>query len=91
MIFLLVCTLYIDTLIFSMTIPLKSKLEELENEGYRLSLRIKELEKELYDSRSGRRKPEDPNQMTFTQIDREQEQASAPIRSSSVRRKKRKG
>ena len=44
-------------------------VEELQAENKRLALRVKALEKELYGSRADRRKPEDPNQTTFAEVE----------------------
>lgn len=47
------------------------RIEELEAENKRLTLRVKALEKELYGSRSDRRPAPDPRQATFNGMDGE--------------------
>lgn len=67
-------------------------IEELQSENKRLGLRVKALEKELYGSRSDRRKPVDENQTTFSEIDGVSESEPAPASPKpSFRRKERKG
>jgi len=70
---------------------LTAQNEELKAENKRLALRIKALEKELYGSRSDRRKPEDPNQSTFPEIEAIEEVKAEAASLSSSPRKERKG
>jgi len=68
-----------------------ARIEELEAENKRLALRVKTLEKELYGSRSDRRKPEDPNQATFAGMEESCAPEPEQPRSGPARRKERKG
>ena len=69
-----------------------AKIEQLEEENRILSLRVRALEAELYGSRADRRKPEDPNQTTFAEVDEASEhEARSPAVPSETRRKERKG
>jgi len=75
----------------TVTVPVV-ELEELKAEKMRLELRVKALEKELFGSRSDRRKPEDPNQTTIDGIEEttlEESKPSAPA--NPPRRKEHKG
>jgi transposase len=73
------------------SIPI-SELDELKAEKMRLELRVKALEKELYGSWSDRRKPEDPNQATFTGIDGTAvAQPESTVPAGQASRKERKG
>jgi len=69
-----------------------AKIERLEEENRILSLRVQTLEAALYGSRADRRKPEDPNQTTFAEVDESSEsEAPSPAAPSETRRKERKG
>lgn len=71
---------------------LTAEIEELKAENKRLDLRVKALEKELYGSRSDRRKPEDDKQTTFSGIDEASESAvDSSTPAGAPRRKERKG
>jgi len=73
------------------TALLAAENEELKAEVNRLALRVKSLEKELYGSRADRRKPEDPNQTTFSEVEDAVAGATAPPKPEPPDRKERKG
>jgi len=66
---------------------LQTENEELKAENKRLELRVKTLEKELYGSRSDRRKPADDQQTTFSGIDQAVEAEPVQARPKAPRRK----
>ncbi len=74
-----------------MTALLAAENEELKAEVKRLALRVKSLEKELYGSRADRRKPEDPNQTTFSEVEEATAGKTAPPKPLAPARKERKG
>jgi len=70
---------------------LQAENAELKAENYRLSLRVKALESELYGSRADRRQPEpDQRQETFAEMDQAVQEAPPPAPKQATTARKRK-